>query len=218
MSYAYLFKYIIIGNTGKLLHLHLLFNPLGGFEMESNHYDPIYIYRCVCFVAKKNDRSGSSSLGNWEMKQPFLGMMDVDWWWWCRSREIMPSASVHGQEVSAGAWSHHRCWVWGEDDHHRQQAPQTPDLGYRTLVLLLFKPWISFFMKYHWCLICSPSSLYSCRLVKNHLGLLQDPTIEVLQGLCLSTISLGPFLIFFLSWTDFDYEIIFLEVEHDLLT
>ena len=186
MSYAYLFKYIIIGDTGKLLHLHLLFNPLGGFEMESNHYDPIYIYRCVCFVAKKNDRSGSSSLGNWEMKQPFLGMMDVDWWWWCRSREIMPSASVHGQEVSAGAWSHHRCWVWGEDDHHRQQAPQTPDLGYRTLFLLM--PLNLVFMKLSLVFDLFP---YSCRLVKNHLGLLQGPTIEVLLGLCLSTISPG---------------------------
>ena len=40
----------------------------------------------------------------------------------CRSGEVMPIAAIHGQEVPASALLDNRGGIWGEHDHHWQQA------------------------------------------------------------------------------------------------
>ena len=47
-----------------------------------------------------------------------------------RGGQVLPAAPVHGQEVPAGARSHHRRRVRCSHDQHRGEADQAPDLGH----------------------------------------------------------------------------------------
>merc|ERR1711899_529595 len=47
-----------------------------------------------------------------------------------RGGQVLPAAPVHGQEVPAGARSHHRRRVRCSHDQHRGEADQAPNLGH----------------------------------------------------------------------------------------
>ena len=118
MSYAYLFKYIIIGDT-----VCSYFFQLNNFN--SSSFQKIFILFSIYFILFI-----LSFIFFFMVTFLFLFLF-FGWDYFLGSRKILSFITIHRSTFPTCPRSDDRRWVWRSDDQHREQADQTSNLGHR---------------------------------------------------------------------------------------
>lgn len=144
MSYAYLFKYIIIGDTGEWFCLKLCTSSdnivlfLSFLFLFAKHWR--WYFGCLLFISHpgivlyKNFESAIAPIGHIsENSLHWQTAMLIDFlilYLFCRSGKVMFAATIHRQKVPTCTRSNNWCGVWSSNDNDWWEADQASNMGY----------------------------------------------------------------------------------------
>ena len=135
MSYAYLFKYIIIGDTGKCQIWQTKSKTLLLGKKTLLDYNFSQFFRSssawIEFASSYAYNRAIPPLHLFKITRSLLKRrICVFLCFLSRCRQVLPAPPIHRQEVPTAAWPDHRSRVWSPHDPDPREEHQAADLGY----------------------------------------------------------------------------------------